>query len=95
MPTTLSSLEQWIIARKEEHMLHAKPDALFFTQRTDHLYRLMIAESIINEYIDHLHKTSVITPGGAVPSREVLEHDLPGMHEHSDFMGDYKGGAVS
>lgn len=28
-----------------------------------------------------------LTPGGDVPSSEVLEHDLPGMWEHSDFLG--------
>lgn len=57
MPTTLESFTKWIIERKEGH-LQAQPGSPGFMQRMDDLYRYLQAESVINEYIDHLHQTS-------------------------------------
>lgn len=86
MPTTLDSFTKWITERKEEH-LQVLPGSPDFIQRMDNLYRYLMTEYAINEYIDHLHQTSDVTPGGSSPIREVLEHDLPGMWERSDFLG--------
>ena len=86
MPATLESFTKWITERKEEHF-QAQPGSPGFMQRMDDLYRYLQTEYVINEYVVHLHQTSEVTPGGSSPIREVLEHDLPGMWERTDFLG--------